>query len=105
MCIRDRSDIADAIVGVINGAFDILAGFNEEFDWEGFKKNLKTGFEKLINGIKWKDNGKVFGDFLDNLCDCIEAGLDDNTFYDLGEGIDVYKRQRFNSTGTDSRTG
>ena len=87
------SDIADAIVGVINGAFDILAGFNEEFDWEGFKENLKTGFEKLINGIKWEDNGKVFGDFLNNLCDCIEAGLDDNTFYDLGEGIGTFIAQ------------
>lgn len=87
------SDIADAIVGVINGAFDILAGFNEEFDWDGFKENLKTGFEKLINGIKWEDNGKVFGDFLNNLCDCIEAGLDDNTFYDLGEGIGTFIAQ------------
>ena len=87
------SDIADAIVGVINGAFDILAGFNKDFDWEGFKENLKTGFEKLINGIKWEDNGKVFGDFLNNLCDCIEAGLDDNTFYDLGEGIGTFIAQ------------
>ena len=87
------SDIADAIVGVVNGAFDILAGFNEEFDWDGFKENLKTEFEKLINEIKWEDNGKVFGDFLNNLCDCIEAGLDDNTFYDLGEGIGTFIAQ------------
>ena len=87
------SDIADAIVGVINGAFDILAGFNKDFDWEGFKENLKTGFENLINGIKWENNGKVFGDFLNNLCDCIEAGIDDNTFYDLGEGIGTFIAQ------------
>nr|DAN01901.1 MAG TPA: minor tail protein [Caudoviricetes sp.] len=81
------TDIADAIVGVINGAFEILAGFDAEFDWDAFQENLKEGIETAINGIEWKKNGKAFGDFLSNLCETLRGALTKDTFYDFGQGI------------------
>ncbi len=80
-------DIANAIVGVINGAFEILAGVDAEFDWDAFQENLKEGIETAINGIEWKKNGKAFGDFLSNLCETLRGALTKNTFYDFGQGI------------------
>lgn len=80
-------DIANAIVGVINGAFEILAGFDAEFDWDAFQENLKEGIETSINGIEWKKNGKAFGDFLSNLCETLRGALTEDTFYDFGQGI------------------
>lgn len=80
-------DIANALVGVINGAFDILAGFDDRFNWSKFKENLKKGLQTMINGINWKENGKAFGKFLKNLCACINEAIDEDTFYNLGKGI------------------
>lgn len=80
-------DIANAIVGVINGAFEILAGFDAEFDWDAFQENLKEGIETAINGIEWKKNGKAFGDFLSNLCETLRGALTKDTFYEFGEGV------------------
>ena len=81
------TDIAKALVGVINGAFETLAGFDNEFDWKSFQENLKSGIQTMVNGIDWKGNGKAFGDFLSHLCDCITAAIDNGTFQKLGEGI------------------
>lgn len=84
------TDIADAIVGVINGAFDILAGFDEEFDWDSFQENLKSGIESTINGIEWKKNGEAFGSFLKNLCRTLRKSLTRDTFYEFGEGVGTF---------------
>ena len=81
------TDIAKALVGVINGAFETLAGFDNEFDWKSFQENLKSGIQTMVNDIDWKENGKAFGDFLSHLCDCITAAIDNGTFQKLGEGI------------------
>ena len=81
------TDIAKALVGVINGAFETLAGFVNEFDWKSFQENLKSGIQTMVNDIDWKGNGKAFGDFLSHLCDCITAAIDNGTFQKLGEGI------------------
>lgn len=81
------TDIAEALVGVINGAFSALAGFNGKFEWDAFKANLKSGIKTAVNGIEWKENGKAFGEFLSNLCDSIKASMDKDTFRELGKGI------------------
>jgi hypothetical protein len=81
------TDIAKALVGVINGAFETLAGFDNEFDWKSFQENLKSGIQTMVNDIDWKGNGKAFGDFLSHLCDCITAAIDNGTFQKLGEEI------------------
>lgn len=81
------TDIAKALVGVINGAFETLAGFDNEFDWKSFQENLKSGIQTMVNDIDWKGNGKAFGDFLSHLCDCITDAIDNGTFQKLGEGI------------------
>ena len=81
------TDIAKALVGVINGAFETLASFDNEFDWKSFQENLKSGIQTMVNDIDWKGNGKAFGDFLSHLCDCITEAIDNDTFQKLGEGI------------------
>ena len=81
------TNIAKALVGVINGAFETLAGFDNEFDWKRFQENLKSGIQIMVNDIDWKGNGKAFGDFLSHLCDCIVVAIDNGTFQKLGEEI------------------
>lgn len=88
--VINLTDIADAIVGVINGAFDILAGFDKEFDWDSFQENLKSGIESTINGIEWKKNGEAFGSFLKNLCRTLRKSLTRDTFYEFGEGVGTF---------------
>lgn len=88
--VINLTDIADTIVGVINGAFDILAGFDEEFDWDSFQENLKSGIESTINGIEWKKNGEAFGSFLKNLCRTLRKSLTRDTFYEFGEGVGTF---------------
>lgn len=88
--VINLTDIANAIVGVINGAFDILAGFDKEFDWDSFQENLKSGIESTINGIEWKKNGEAFGSFLKNLCRTLRKSLTRDTFYEFGEGVGTF---------------
>lgn len=83
----DFSDIADSLATGINGAFESLAQFTEDFDWDEVAENIGNGIATFIQDFKWKENGKALGDFLSHLCTALTDAITPDTFYDLGKGI------------------
>ncbi len=83
----DFSDIAESLVTGINGAFESLAQFTEDFDWDEVAENIGNGIATFIKDFKWKENGEALGDFLSHLCTALTDALTPDTFHDLGEGI------------------
>lgn len=81
------SEISDYLTTAINGAFDSLDEFTKDFEWDEFAENVKNGITDFINGIEWEKNGKIFGEFLSELCDTLNGSIDENTFYKFGKGI------------------
>lgn len=87
------SEIADYLTTAINGAFESLDEFTKKFEWDEFTENVKNGITDFINGIEWEKNGKIFGDFLSELCDTLNGSIDENTFYKFGKGIGDFLSQ------------
>ena len=83
----DFSDIADSLTTGINGAFESLAQFTEDFDWDEVAENIGNGIATFIQDFKWKENGEALGDFLSHLCTALTDAITPDTFYDLGKGI------------------
>ena len=81
------SDIADSLTTGINGAFESLAQFTEDFDWDEVAENIGNGIATFIQDFKWKENGEALGDFLSHLCTALTDAITPDTFYDLGKGI------------------
>lgn len=81
------SDIADSLTTGINGAFESLAQFTEDFDWDEVAENIGNGIATFIKDFKWKENGEALGDFLSHLCTALTDAITPDTFYDLGKGI------------------
>lgn len=89
----DFSDIADSLTAGINGAFESLAQFTEDFDWDEVAENIGNGIATFIKDFKWKENGEALGDFLSHLCTALTDALTPETFYDLGKGIGEFLGQ------------
>lgn len=89
----DFSDIADSLTTGINGAFESLAQFTEDFDWDEVAENIGNGIATFIKEFKWKENGEALGDFLSHLCTALTDALTPETFYDLGKGIGEFLEQ------------
>ena len=83
----DFSDIAESLTTGINGAFESLAQFTEDFDWDEVAENIGNGIATFIKDFKWKENGEALGDFLSHLCTALTDAITPDTFYDLGKGI------------------
>ena len=83
----DFSEIAESLATGINGAFESLAQFTEDFDWDEVAENIGNGIATFIQDFKWKENGEALGDFLSHLCTALTDALTPDTFHDLGEGI------------------
>lgn len=81
------SDMADSLTTGINGAFESLAQFTEDFDWDEVAENIGNGIATFIQDFKWKENGEALGDFLSHLCTALTDAITPDTFYDLGKGI------------------
>lgn len=89
----DFSDIADSLATGINGVFESLAQFTEDFDWDEVAENIGNGIATFIKDFKWKENGEALGDFLSHLCTALTDALTPETFYDLGKGIGEFLGQ------------
>lgn len=83
----DFSDIAESLTTGFNGAFESLAQFTEDFDWDEVAENIGNGIATFIQDFKWKENGEALGDFLSHLCTALTDALTPETFHDLGKGI------------------
>ena len=83
----DFSDVADSLATGINGAFESLAQFTEDYEWDKVAENIGNGIATFIQEFKWKENGEALGDFLSHLCTALTDALTPETFHDLGKGI------------------
>lgn len=62
----DFSKISSVLTTGINGAFDALAQFTKDFEWDDFADNLGTGISTFISDMNWEKDGASLETFLDN---------------------------------------
>lgn len=86
----DMNTIADALSGLLNGAFESLKAFTETFNWDDLATKIRDGIAKFIKDTNWKENGQALGDFISHLCTALKDSLTKDTFYEFGKGIGTF---------------
>lgn len=86
----DMNTIADALSGLLNGAFESLKAFTETFNWDDLATKIRDGIAKFIKETNWKENGQALGDFISHLCTALKDSLTTETFYEFGQGVGTF---------------
>lgn len=86
----DMNTIADALSGLLNGAFESLKSFTETFNWDDLATKIRDGIAKFIKETNWKENGQALGDFISHLCTALKDSLTKDTFYEFGQGVGTF---------------
>ena len=86
----DMNTIADALSGLLNGAFKSLKSFTETFNWDDLATKIRDGIAKFIKDTNWKENGQALGDFISHLCTALKDSLTKDTFYEFGQGVGTF---------------
>jgi hypothetical protein len=86
----DMNTIADALSGLLNGAFESLKSFTETFNWDDLATKIRDGIAKFIKDTNWKENGQALGDFISHLCTALKDSLTKDTFYEFGQGVGTF---------------
>jgi hypothetical protein len=86
----DMNTIADALSGLLNGAFESLKSFTETFNWDDLATKMRDGIAKFIKDTNWKENGQALGDFISHLCTALKNTLTKDTFYEFGQGVGTF---------------
>lgn len=86
----DMNTIADALSGLLNGAFESLKAFTETFNWDDLATKIRDGISEFIKNTNWKENGQVLGDFISHLCTALKDSLTKDTFYEFGQGVGTF---------------
>lgn len=86
----DMNTIADALSGLLNGAFESLKSFTETFNWDDLATKIRDGIAKFIKETNWEENGQALGDFISHLCTALKDSLTTDTFYEFGQGIGTF---------------
>lgn len=86
----DMNTIADALSGLLNGAFESLKSFTETFNWDDLATKIRDGIAKFIKDTNWKENGRALGDFISHLCTALKDSLTTDTFYEFGQGVGTF---------------
>ena len=86
----DMNAIADALSGLLNGAFESLKSFTETFNWDDLATKIRDGIAKFIKDTNWKENGQALGDFISHLCTALKDSLTTDTFYEFGQGVGTF---------------
>lgn len=86
----DMNTIADALSGLLNGAFESLKAFTETFNWDDLATKIRDGIAKFIKDTNWKENGQALGDFISHLCTALKDSLTKDTFYEFGQGVGTF---------------
>lgn len=86
----DMNTIADALSGLLNGAFESLKSFTETFNWDDLTTKIRDGIAKFIKDTNWKENGQALGDFISHLCTALKDSLTKDTFYEFGQGVGTF---------------
>lgn len=86
----DMNTIADALSGLLNGAFESLKAFTETFNWDDLATKIRDGIAKFIKDTNWEENGQALGDFISHLCTALKDSLTTDTFYEFGQGVGTF---------------
>ena len=86
----DMNTIADALSGLLNGAFESLKSFTETFNWDDLATKIRDGIAKFIKDTNWEENGQALGDFISHLCTALKDSLTTDTFYEFGQGVGTF---------------
>lgn len=86
----DMNTIADALSGLLNGAFESLKSFTETFNWDDLATKIRDGIAKFIKETNWEENGQALGDFISHLCTALKDSLTTDTFYEFGQGVGTF---------------
>lgn len=86
----DMNTIADALSGLLNGAFESLKSFTETFNWDDLATKIRDGIAKFIKDTNWEENGQALGDFISHLCTALKDSLTKDTFYEFGQGVGTF---------------
>ena len=86
----DMNTIADALSGLLNGAFESLKAFTETFNWDDLATKIRDGIAKFIKDTNWKENGQALGDFISHFCTALKDSLTKDTFYEFGKGVGTF---------------
>ena len=86
----DMNTIANALSGLLNGAFESLKSFTETFNWDDLATKIRDGIAKFIKETNWKENGQALGDFISHLCTALKNTLTKDTFYEFGQGVGTF---------------
>lgn len=86
----DMNTIADALSGLLNGAFESLKSFTQTFNWDDLATKIRDGIAKFIKDTNWKENGQALGDFISHLCTALKDSLTTDTFYEFGQGVGTF---------------
>lgn len=86
----DMNTIADALSGLLNGAFESLKSFTETFNWDDLAIKIRDGISEFIKNTNWKENGQALGDFISHLCTALKDSLTTDTFYEFGQGVGTF---------------
>lgn len=86
----DMNTIADALSGLLNGAFESLKAFTETFNWDDLATKIRDGIAKFIKDTNWEENGQALGYFISHLCTALKDSLTTDTFYEFGQGVGTF---------------
>ena len=60
-------EIAHTLATGLNGAFDTLASFTKDFEWNDLVNNITNGITTFMQEFNWRENGQKLEEFINKL--------------------------------------
>lgn len=87
------SDIASTIATGLNGAFQTLFTWTQNFNWQQLVDNISSGINTFISTFDWQQNGQALNTFISDLLDALVDIAGKTDWESFGEGIGTFLSQ------------
>lgn len=87
------SDIASTIATGLNGAFQTLLTWTQNFNWQQLVDNISSGINTFISTFDWQQNGQALNTFISDLLDALVDIAGKTDWESFGEGIGTFLSQ------------
>lgn len=87
------SDIASTIATGLNGAFQTLLTWTQNFNWQQLVDNISSGINTFISTFDWQQNGQSLNTFISDLLDALVDIAGKTDWESFGEGIGTFLSQ------------
>lgn len=87
------SDIASTITTGLNGAFQTLLTWTQNFNWQQLVDNISSGINTFISTFDWQQNGQALNTFISDLLDALVDIAGKTDWESFGEGIGTFLSQ------------